>query len=54
MHLDFVVRDLAAAVARAEAAGATREGEVRPWNSVARTADPFGHGFDLITPRNDA
>jgi uncharacterized glyoxalase superfamily protein PhnB len=42
--------DLTAAVARARAAGATQEGdiEVRPWNSIAYMADPWGNGFDLI------
>lgn len=52
VHLDFVVDDVAAAVERAEAAGATREGDiqVRSWNSIAYMADPFGNGFDLIEP----
>ena len=30
VHLDFVVPDIAAAVARAERAGAAREGEIQP------------------------
>ena len=52
VHLDFVVDDVKAAVDRAEAAGAKREGEiqVRSWNSIAYMADPFGNGFDLIEP----
>jgi catechol 2,3-dioxygenase-like lactoylglutathione lyase family enzyme len=52
VHLDFVVDDLKAAVERAEAAGAKREGEIqdRSWNSIAYMADPFGNGFDLIEP----
>jgi predicted enzyme related to lactoylglutathione lyase len=50
VHLDFVVADLTAAVARARAAGATQEGEieVRAWNSIAYMADPWGNGFDLL------
>ena len=50
VHLDFVVSDLAEAVARAEAAGAVREGEVRTarWGRIATLADPFGNGFCLI------
>jgi catechol 2,3-dioxygenase-like lactoylglutathione lyase family enzyme len=52
VHLDVVVDDVQAAVERAEAAGAKREGEiqVRSWNSIAYMADPFGNGFDLIEP----
>ena len=50
MHLDFVVSDVAAAVRRAEAAGAWLEGEIRTheWGRIAVLADPFGHGFCLI------
>ena len=50
VHLDFVVADLTAAVARLRALGATHEGdiEVRAWNSIAYMADPWGNGFDLI------
>ena len=50
MHLDFVVPDIAAALARAERAGALREGEVQThgWGRIATLADPFGHGFCLI------
>ncbi len=50
VHLDFVVTDLAAALARARAAGATLEGDVRTaaWGRIATLADPFGHGFCLI------
>ena len=55
VHLDVVVGDLHAAVARAEAAGATREGDiqVRSWDSIAYMADPWGNGFDLIEPVTD-
>jgi predicted enzyme related to lactoylglutathione lyase len=50
VHLDFVVDDVEAAVARAESAGATVESpvELRPWGRIAGLADPFGHGFCLL------
>lgn len=50
VHLDFVVPDLAAALARARDAGATLEGEPRTanWGRIATLADPFGHGFCLL------
>lgn len=50
VHLDFVVEDLEAAVQRAEAAGAAREGEIaeRSWGRMALMHDPFGHGFCLL------
>jgi lactoylglutathione lyase len=50
VHTDFVVADLSAAIARAEAAGAVREGSVRTarWGRIATLADPFGNGFCLI------
>jgi predicted enzyme related to lactoylglutathione lyase len=50
VHLDFVVPDVAAAVRKAEAAGARLEEEVRTheWGRIAVMADPFGHGFCLI------
>lgn len=50
VHLDFVVPDIAAALARAVSAGARLEGEVRTfkWGHIAALADPFGHGFCLI------
>ena len=50
VHLDLVVEDLEAAVARARSAGATLEGEIedRAWGRLARMADPFGHGFCLL------
>ena len=50
LHLDFVVTDIATAVARAERAGATLENEVRThnWGRIATMADPWGHGFCLI------
>jgi predicted enzyme related to lactoylglutathione lyase len=50
VHLDFVVPELAPALARAEAAGARREGEIREhdWGRLAVLADPFGNGFCLL------
>ena len=50
VHLDFVVEDVAIAVARAVAAGAVLEGgiETFEWGSHAELSDPFGHGFCLI------
>lgn len=50
VHLDFVVDDLDAALARVLAAGATQEGEVseQPYGRLALCADPFGHGFCLL------
>jgi predicted enzyme related to lactoylglutathione lyase len=50
VHLDFVVDDLAQALARAEAAGATRESEIEThaWGRIALLADPFGNGFCLL------
>ncbi|MBN5031252.1 VOC family protein [Stenotrophomonas maltophilia] len=50
LHLDWVVDDIEAALARAVAAGATLEQPVRErrWGCIAVLADPFGHGFCLI------
>jgi len=50
VHLDIVVEELDAAVARAVAAGATLERGVSTerWGRMAILADPFGHGFCLI------
>jgi predicted enzyme related to lactoylglutathione lyase len=50
IHLDLVVDDLDAAIARVETAGARREGEVREarWGRLAVFVDPFGHGFCLV------
>lgn len=52
LHLDLVVDDVDAALARALEAGAVLE---RPaasydWGRIAGVADPFGHGWCLITP----
>jgi predicted enzyme related to lactoylglutathione lyase len=50
VHLDFVVQDIDAAIARARAAGAAEEGPVgdHAWGRLALLRDPFGHGFCLI------
>jgi predicted enzyme related to lactoylglutathione lyase len=50
VHLDFVVADVEAAAARAEAAGAAREGEIvtHVWGRIAILSDPFGNGFCLL------
>jgi predicted enzyme related to lactoylglutathione lyase len=50
VHLDFVVDDIDVAVARALAAGATRESECIEWrgSKCVSFSDPFGHGFCLI------
>ena len=50
LHLDFVVADLDAAVARARAAGAVVEvtPTQQPYGRLAILHDPFGHGFCLL------
>jgi predicted enzyme related to lactoylglutathione lyase len=50
VHLDFVVTDLEAAVARALTAGATIDHDIaeRPYGRIAVLADPFGNGFCLL------
>jgi len=50
VHLDFVVEDVHAAVEKAQAAGARREGDIQTyvWGRMATLADPFGHGFCLL------
>ena len=50
VHLDFVVPDLDAAVARLTGLGATLDRPVqhREYGRMANMADPFGNGFDLI------
>ena len=50
VHLDFVVRDIDAALALARAAGAVLEGEIEKdkWGHIALMADPFGNGFCLV------
>jgi len=50
LHLDIVVDDVDAAVARAVAAGAIVEAPARdaPYGRIALLGDPFGHGFCLL------
>ncbi len=50
VHLDFVVQDVEAALARAKAAGASVEGaiETHNWGRIGHLADPFGHGICLV------
>jgi predicted enzyme related to lactoylglutathione lyase len=50
VHLDLVVDDMDAAVARALAAGARAESETQryDWGRMTLMSDPFGHGFCLI------
>ncbi len=50
VHFDLVVDELTTAAARAVAAGATQEGDVRdePYGRLAFFADPFGNGFCLL------
>ena len=50
VHLDFVVPDVDAAVARAVEAGARVDepAQDKAWGRIAILADPFGHGFCLL------
>jgi predicted enzyme related to lactoylglutathione lyase len=50
VHLDVIVSNIENALARAEAAGAVAETEIRieAWGKIAVLADPFGHGLCLI------
>jgi predicted enzyme related to lactoylglutathione lyase len=50
VHLDVVVEDVDAAVARAVEAGAKVEVPAReePYGRIAILSDPFGHGFCLL------
>jgi predicted enzyme related to lactoylglutathione lyase len=50
VHLDFIVDDIDATVARLVALGATLDREVqsKEYGRIAYMADPFGNGFDLI------
>ena len=52
VHVDFVVPEIQAAVARARAAGAVLEGDIaaHEWGRIALMADPFGHGFQQVKP----
>jgi predicted enzyme related to lactoylglutathione lyase len=50
VHLDFIVPDIDAAVARLSTLGATLDREIQQaeYGHMANMADPFGNGFDLI------
>jgi len=50
VHLDVVVEDIDVALARAIAAGAHAETDVRTenWGKIVVLADPFGHGLCLL------
>jgi predicted enzyme related to lactoylglutathione lyase len=50
VHVDVVVADVEAALARAVAAGATAEGAITSaaFGRLARIADPFGNGICLL------
>jgi lactoylglutathione lyase len=50
VHLDIVVDDVEAALARATAAGAVAEGAIKThsWGRIVTVADPFGHGICLL------
>jgi len=50
VHLDFLVDDVEAAIARVLAAGATQESplEEQAYGRLAMFADPFGNGFCLL------
>src|SRR5216683_4844747 len=50
VHLDVVVDDIEAALARAVAAGALAESEIliAAWGKLVVLADPFGHGICLV------
>jgi predicted enzyme related to lactoylglutathione lyase len=50
VHLDFIVPDLDAAVARLTGLGASLDRPIQQaeYGGMANLADPFGNGFDLI------
>jgi predicted enzyme related to lactoylglutathione lyase len=50
VHLDVVVDNVSTALARAVAAGAIAETEIRTavWGRIVVLGDPFGHGICLI------
>lgn len=50
VHLDFVVEDIEATIARLLSHGGVLESPVaeRSWGRIAGLADPFGHGIDLL------
>jgi predicted enzyme related to lactoylglutathione lyase len=50
VHLDVVVDEIEAALARVLAAGAKAEGEIKitRWGKLVLLSDPFGHGLCLV------
>nr|WP_298143817.1 VOC family protein [uncultured Pseudomonas sp.] len=50
VHLDLVVEDIDAALARALAAGARQQGSIssEAWGRSVGLSDPFGHGCCLL------
>jgi catechol 2,3-dioxygenase-like lactoylglutathione lyase family enzyme len=50
VHLDFVVTEIDAVVAKLVSLGAALERPIqeRRWGRMANLADPFGHGLDLV------
>jgi predicted enzyme related to lactoylglutathione lyase len=50
VHLDFIVDDIDATVARLTALGGSLDRDLgtREYGRIAYMADPFGNGFDLI------
>jgi predicted enzyme related to lactoylglutathione lyase len=50
VHLDVVVEDVEAALAKVLAAGAAAETEINvaTWGKIVMLSDPFGHGICLI------
>jgi predicted enzyme related to lactoylglutathione lyase len=54
VHIDIVVDNIDAGVARAVAAGARLEGEIarNVWGNLALLSDPFGNGLCLLEFEN--
>jgi predicted enzyme related to lactoylglutathione lyase len=54
VHLDLVVDDVDATVARAQSVGAVVENAAQDhvWGRIAHLADPFGHGICVLAFRN--
>ena len=50
VHLDILVEDMEASLAKALAAGATQSGDLsrNEWGNLAALRDPFGHGVCLL------
>jgi uncharacterized glyoxalase superfamily protein PhnB len=50
VHLDFVVKDIEAAMKKAVSVGATLEVSItaHKWGRMALMADPFGNGYCFV------